>query len=59
MLIPLVYSLLCPCASLANYFEQPLIQFFGPLLSLIVFIQYFSSSGIKECIDLRIGLMDV
>ena len=67
MLVPLVLSFLCPCASLANSFEHPLIQFFRLILSLFVCIQEFSGIGIKysiyfekridRCIGSMVGLL--
>ena len=52
MLVPLVLSFLRPCSSLANSFEQPLIQFFPSDLFINCLYQEFTE------FILRRGLMD-
>ena len=59
MLVPLVLSVLCPCASLENYFEQTLIQFlpYDPLINFL-YSRIFPLVVLSTAFILRRGLID-
>ena len=59
MLVPLVLYFLCPCASLTNYFENPLIRFLlsDPLINCFYSIMFTVVSS-RTALILRRGLVD-
>ena len=59
MLVPLVFSFLRPCESLANYFEQPLIQMFlSDTFINCLYSRMFPAVVSGTVFILRRGLMD-